>query len=83
MCSLKKEKRGIILFISHFSVSSSVTSLIYINIKLHIASKLLKFFLLLRDFVGNCLKPDAALEINRCNTLLFFGKSWALSDSCD
>ena len=37
-------EKGDYFVISHFSVSSSVTSQIYINIKLHITSKLLKVF---------------------------------------
>ena len=41
--------------------------------------KITESFLLLWD-VGSLLRLDAALEINLCNTLLFFDKSWTLSD---
>ena len=42
--------------------------------------KLTESFLLLWDVVGSLLRLDAALEINLRNTLLFFDKSWTLSD---
>ena len=73
------EKGNYFVYKPVFSVPSSVASQICMNIKLHIASKLLKVFLLLWDVVGSLLRLDTALEINRCNTLVFFGKSLTLS----